>query len=66
VTRARGAGAALAAIVTALAFASAAATCRGSEGERTERAVPAEVDLDWPDAAVMPPPPRAAPADAGA
>ena len=51
----------------ALAFASAAATCRSesARGPSGDQAVPTEVEIDWPDAAVMPPP-RPAAGDAGA
>jgi hypothetical protein len=57
---------------------SAAATCRGEGpgggGAEGGEAVPAQVELDWADAAVMPPPAQSekpsstpsAPADAGA
>jgi hypothetical protein len=57
---------------------SAAATCRGEGpgggGTGGGEAVPAQVELDWPDAAVLPPPAQSetpsstppAPADAGA
>jgi hypothetical protein len=71
-----------AAAVMALALSSGAATCRGegsggqgSDGEAVPAPVePAQVEIDWPDAAVMPPPAgRVAPsegpntaADAGA